>query len=387
MGYHFLSVADFCSKRKGMNHQPMGHSLPDNNQTLSSPSSNRGSKPSKGRFAFTRVMRRWWWLGLMVIVLLSGGAAQLPHWLGVRGPLYESTALVEVMPIRDVDAPDRWVDPGPRHSVSSTPQGGLDHRFLATQQEIIKTPKVMREALSKHDLLNLLGNDEDVALAHLEKMIRVSVRRGTDLIELSCRDEDSQIAYTAAISMVEAYEEVRKARELKVRKEALKVIKEELQNKSDRVVELRKRVMDIAEKSGISYMETGREDQVKQPSKSKVNERVGEGHSQANSQKNRRVARDIQEFKITRKDDQTALELKDNLELRYDLEKVKLILPSTQLIVHQLPEQSHDPVTKGGDFYRTLLAALSLPFSILAAILTVYVAESIFPRKSVDMSA
>ena len=290
------------------------------------------------------------------------------------------------MPIRDVYALNRCDESGQGDSLSSTPQGGLDRRFLATQQEIIKTPKVMRLALSKHDLLTLLGNDEDTALAHLKKMIRVSVRRGTDLIEISCRDEDPQIAYTAAISMVEAYEEIRETSELKRRKDALEVIKEGLQNKNDRVAELRKRVMDIAEKSGIIYMETGRGDQVKPASKSKVNERVGEGHSQAASQKNRRVARDIEEFKITRKDYQTALERKDNLELRYDAERVRLFR-TTHLIVHQLPEQSHDPVTKGRDFYRALLAALSLPFSILAAILTVYVTESIFPRKHPDRSA
>jgi hypothetical protein len=48
------------------------------------------------------------------------------------------------------------------------------------------------------------------------------------------------------------------------------------------------------------------------------------------------TARDIQEFNVVRKEYQIALQIKDHMEVKYDLEKTKMILPSTNVILHDL---------------------------------------------------
>jgi len=328
-----------------------------------------------GRFAFTRVLRRWWWLGLLVMIVLTGGAAKLPDWFGGRGPLYESTALLEVMPIRPLQDRDQvsFSESSTQRESSDRRTSGLrQSRFLNTQKELLKTRPVLWAALKKNDLLSLLGGDEEVALVHLEKILRVSLRRGTDLIEITCRDEDPQIAYTATVSICKAYEEIKKDRELKMRQAKLTAIKLELQKKNDRVAELRKRVMDLAEKTGLKYVETGA---------------AGDANSKmeilglADPKTEREKVRGIQEFNISRKEYQKGLNRKDSLELKYDLEKTKMIMPMTNLIIHEQSEKGRSPVTKGRHFYMGLLVVLSLPFSLLVAISMVYFAELVKPRR------
>jgi len=329
----------------------------------------------KGRFAFTRVLRRWWWLGLLVMVVLTGGVAKLPCWFGARGPLYESTALLEVVPIQPLQDQSHGYSPEPSDPCEPSDRGNYGlrgGRFFNTEKELLKTRPVLRAALRNDDLLSLLGGDEEVALVHLEKILRVSLRRGTDLIEITCRDENPQIAYSAAVSICKAYEKIKNDRELKMRQAKLTAIKLELQKKNDRVAELRKRVMDIAEKAGLKYVETEVADD-----KNSKTEILGLADPKAARER----VRGIQEFNISRKEYQKGLNRKDSLELKYDLEKTKMIMPITNLIIHEQPEKGVSPVTKGRHFYMGLLVALSLPFSLLATISMVYFAELVKPRR------
>jgi len=245
---------------------------------------------------------------------------------------------------------------------------------LNTEKEILKTRPVLQAALRRNDLLELLGGDEEAALLHLEKILRVSLRRGTDLIEITCRDENPQIAYTAAVSICKAYEEKKIDRELKMRKAKLTAIKLELQKKIDRVAELRQRVMDISEKAGLKYVETRGSDKATEIQGPKT-EILGLSSPKAAREKSQSIA----ELNVSRKEYQKMLNRKDTIEVRYDLEKTKMVMPMTNIIIHEQPEKGISPVTKGRHFYMGLLVALSLPFSLLAAILMIYMAELVIP--------
>jgi hypothetical protein len=48
-------------------------------------------------------------------------------------------------------------------------------------------------------------------------------------------------------------------------------------------------------------------------------------------------AREIQEFNITRKEYQIAKAIKEAIEKEYDLEKTKMIMPFSNVIVHEKP--------------------------------------------------
>ena len=54
---------------------------------------------------------------------------------------------------------------------------------------------------------------------------------------------------------------------------------------------------------------------------------------------------------------------------------------AANIIVHQRPERATNPVTKGRDFYSILGAGIAFPFSIIGAIIAMYIAEAMFKSK------
>jgi len=206
------------------------------------------SKPAHaaGRFRFSKVFARWWWLATIFIAAITYTVTMIPTWMEMDGPLYESSALIEVKPIVDVDP-----------TLSS--RGGMGttitRQFMNTQFEIIEASVTLEMALEKNDLLKRLGGDKKEAIKRMQKSITTTQRRGTDLIEISYRDADAQLARDGASAVYEAFKDRRYELALNMRKDQLKAMKMELQNKTDRVQEHRKRLMDIAEKAGLIWVE------------------------------------------------------------------------------------------------------------------------------------
>ncbi|MFK7911893.1 MAG: GumC family protein [Akkermansiaceae bacterium] len=438
----------------------------------------KNTSPEKGRFGFPSVLGRWWWLGTLAVVLVTIVVSMIPGWLNMRGPLYESTALVEVKPVIHVN-------PLKGSSVGMP----MSRNFLNTQSEIITAKNTLDIALEKKNLLIRFGGDQEDAISRMRKSIRTTQRRGTDLIEISYRDEDKELALDACTAVYEAYRDRRNAMELQIRKDQLKAIKVELENKKNRVAEQRKRLMDIAEKVGVTWVEkeSGGEviggelelrqllekqlyeaererdqlkfqiqkllaadegdllplaadlpdaaiketykkyEEAKQEIEKLKNSGLAEAHPDIKMHRERveefekalkkrvenvrkslrhreaildgrvkklkqqrdsrhgqsaRRARDFQGFNITRKDYETAQGIADQLQIKHDIEKTKLAIPPTNIIVHQTPELSSSPVTRGKDFVTIIGTVASLPFTIIGGIVLMYLVEAIFPRKA-----
>ena len=430
--------------------------------------------PAEGRFRFSKVFGRWWWLATIFIAAITYVVAMIPTWMDMDGPLYESTALIEVKPIVDAGT---LATPSTAHSTSS---------FMNTQFEIIVSQTTLELALDKHNLLQRLGGDKVAAMKRMKKSIRTNQRRGTDLMELSYRDEDAELAHAGAKAIYEAFKDRRYELEMSVRKDMLKAIKIELQNKNDRVAELRKRLMDMAEKVGVIYVEgedgvrfpganlrdlaekelyeaereleqtsfqikqlqalegddllsvvaelpdagfkaayRKYEEAIKELGKMKTsglaerhpdiqirrarvlelkkslekrasNIQVSLKHRLAlmegrikkmkevvagSNDRAMEKARAMQQFNVARKEYQTAGNIRDQMEIKYDIEKTKMVMPPMNIIVHETPEQAGVPVTRGREFFVTLGTVCSLPFSIGLGILLMYIAELIFPRR------
>lgn len=376
---------------------------------------------------------------------------------------YESMALVEVKPIVDIN-------PVGGRSLGQTGMP-MTRQFMNTQFEIIVARQTLELAVDSIQLETRWNENRKTVLKILRGIVKTSQRRGTDLIEISVRHRDKDDAQAVAEAVYKAYEQRRINLELNIRKKQLKAIKAELQSKSDRVAELRSRVMDIAEKSGIIYIEDEKGDRMMgnntglvkiaetelyqakrdkeqlsfQISKllsldseeliavaadlpdvgfkeyynkyieskrqyvtiqtgglgpnhpdvlmrkkeldelkqslerravnardalkhkmSLIEGRVKKMQQVVDAEKNAgtAIARDIQEFNIARKEYQTALNIKDAMETKYDLEKTKLVVPPTNIIVHQVPQVEETAVSPNIPLNLALGAIVGLIFGV-----------------------
>ena len=104
--------------------------------------------PGDGRFCFSKVFARWWWLGTLFVAAITFTVAMIPTWMEMDGPLYESTALIEVKPIIDID---------PLVVGTGTVGASMNRQFMNTQFEIISAAATLELALAKNDLLHRLG--------------------------------------------------------------------------------------------------------------------------------------------------------------------------------------------------------------------------------------
>lgn len=429
---------------------------------------------------YWQVLKNRYGVILLTFLLVFLTAAVITY---VMPKKYESMALVEVKPIVDVDP-----TMGRGAGATSVP---MTRQFMNTQFEIIVAPKTLELAIDRKQLETRWGENRKTVLNTLRGIVRTSQRRGTDLIEISVRHRKKEDAQAVAEAVYLSYEQRRKDLEMGIRKDQLKAIKMELQNKSDRVAELRKRLMDIAEKSGLIYIETERGDQTvginkglvemaekelyqaerdkeqltfqinkllsldreeliavvadlpdvgfkeyynkyveaKRDLQQMLAQGFGENHPDivmrktgiteletslekravsvreslkhklallegrvtkmqevVNAKKDdgTRTARDIQEFNIARKEYQTALSIKDNMEIQYDREKTKLVMPLTNIIIHQTPEIEETAVSPNIPLNLALGAVVGLIFGVGIAFALEYLDTSVKSLEDVE---
>lgn len=396
---------------------------------------------------------------------------------------YESMALVEVKPINDVDP------------VGMRAGGGMGptmtRNFINTQFEIIVAPETLGKAVDKIQLETRWGESRNTVMGILRGIVRTSQRRGTDLIEISVRHRKKDEAKAIAEAVYEAYQDRRYELELGQRDRQLKAMKGELQSKSDRVAELRKRVMDIAEKVNIIYLEGDRGGEILgdekgiitmaeqelykiQREKEQISFQIrkllsvedenlisvaaelpdvgypeayakyeeaknelaamrasglGEQHPDIKMRKTRIAelkknlqqraisvreslkhrlilvegresemrkvvnrekdegstrAREFQEFDIARKEYQTAREIRDQMQIKYDVEKTKKALPPTNIIVHEYPQINNTPVSPNIPLNLALGAVVGLIFGIGIAFCLEYLDTSVKSLEDVE---
>jgi len=396
---------------------------------------------------------------------------------------YESMALIEVKPIIDID-PTMGAGGG---GIGPTMAG----KFMGTQFEIIVASETLGLACDKIQLETRWGQDRKSVVGQLRGMVSTNQRLGTDLIEIKVRHRKKEEAQAIAKAVYEAYRDRRYDLEMNLRLKHLEAIKLELQNKNDRVAELRKRLTDIAERQGLIFIETeqgGRtmgntlgmrdradqdlygaerekeqlsfqinkllsvEDQdlisvaaelpdvgfkqeynkfeeVKRELETMRASGLGEQHPSIKIQKtliselekslkkraedvreslkhrlslvNGRVeemkkvvnnlqdegtekARGYQEYDMARKEYATALSIKDQMQLKYDVEKTKTKLPATNIVVHQVPEINDYPVSPKVSLNLGLGAVVGLIFGVSIALCLEYLDTSVKSLEDVE---
>ena len=450
----------------------------------SPPPSPRKGKPAPGHLRPSRVIARWWWLALIMIACVVGIAYKLPAWFSMRGPLYESAALLEVKPIPYFDHSVHV--PATKATPAGTGSAVGKSNFIATQEAIIQSPVTLQLALEQKELLNRLGGNEMIAEERMKKSLTVRWEYGTDLIEVIFRDEDPLLAYDAVSAIYQSYTKRRTELEMEIRDKQLKAIRVDLKNQEDLVAEMRQRLMNITEKLGVLMTEVAPtsdsiakmadlramaekdfylakkdieelklqitkledldvEELIRRVSNMPVNgfpdvyikyvkaqdeiealrvTGISEKHPSI-QQKNKAldklqesllkratsVQRDLKarqnmlekrvermrevlsgsgssdkadnfrRFTAAREEYQTGYSNLESLQNRYARLSTKMPTPMINHIVHQEPKRPTQPVTKGREFFTTLFSIVSLPIAAIAAIVLIYLAEAIFPRR------
>jgi len=443
------------------------------------PQNSQQNEASLHAIDYWQVLKNRYGVILLTFLLVFLTAAVITY---VMPKKYESAALVEVKPISDIDPV------GMRGGGIGTQ---MTRQFMNTQFEIIVAPETLGRAIDKIQLETSWGQDRKTVIDVLREIVRTTQRRGTDLIEISVRHRKKEEAQRIAEAVYEAYKDRRYDLEINVRKDQLKAVKVELQNKSDRVAELRKRLMDIAEKVGVIWVESERggetiggelelrqlaerqlyeaereRDQLKfqidkllavadedlpglaadlpdvgfreaynkfedakaelQTAKASglgtrhpdivmrttrieelkkglekraVNVRQSLTHKLAiiegRVNKMREVrdkkqdegtdrARAFQEFNIARKDYETAQGIKDQMQIKYDIEKTKLAIPPTNIIVHQIPEINDIAVSPNIPLNLALGAVVGVIFGLGIAFCLEYLDTSVKSLEDVE---
>ncbi|MBK1829111.1 hypothetical protein JIN77_00085 [Verrucomicrobiaceae bacterium R5-34] len=204
---------------------------------------------SPGHLRPSRVMRRWWILALLCLLVIIGSAYMLTSWFGMRGPLYESRALIEINESPGVSMTSKA--PG----TVSSPSASHPNTFLNTQIEIARAEATLKRALKESDLINRLGGNQTAALERVQRSLQVKTLRGTDLIEISYRDEDPVIAKDAVTAVYQTYVARRTELEVQQNKEQLEALQQELEQSRKRLAEKRADLIQAAQKMGIIWQE------------------------------------------------------------------------------------------------------------------------------------
>ena len=437
------------------------------------------SEASLHAIDYWQVLKNRYGVILLTFLLVFLTAAVITY---VMPKKYESSALVEVKPIVNVD---------PTFSNTQGTGAVMTRQFMNTQFEIIVAPATLELAIDKKQLETRWGRDRKTVLKTLRGIVNTSQRRGTDLIEISVRHRDKEDAQAVAEAVYLAYELRRNELEMSIRKDQLNAIQIELQNKSDRVAEMRKRLMDIAEKVGVIWLENehgGRtfgggielrdlaEKQLYEANREKeqlasqinklltlnqdelvsvaaelpdvgfadtykeyvaakrdlqvmkaqglankhpeivargtmiselkaglqasavnvrdnlkykleqVDARVNKMKEVLNNEQDKGTerARAYQEFNIARKEYQTAQDIKDQMQVKFDVENTKLIMPPTNIIVHQVPEIEDNPVSPNVPLNLALGAVVGLIFGVGIAFCLEYLDTSVKSLEDVE---
>ncbi|MGJ8676036.1 MAG: GumC family protein [Akkermansiaceae bacterium] len=375
---------------------------------------------------------------------------------------YESNALVEVRPIQDLET--TMVRSGGTGPVMS-------RQFMTNQFEIIVAAKTLELAMDKIQLEDRWGLGRDEVLNTLKSIVSTNPRTGTDLIEISVRHRVKEDAQAVAMAVYEAYKERRSTLEMSQRRGSLDAIKAQLDQKKDRVIGLKQRLLDKAELTGLIFLETEKggqtsglgtnlidlsqnqlydlendaqdiklrlekllkvedkdlismaatlpdigfkeaynkledtERQMKSMMASglgnkhpeilsmrstitimtenlakraksirqslqfeleNIQQRVENMRDTVDEQKNKGTAtsRDIQDFDTARKEYLLESQIKDQMQMKYDLEKSKMAAPVTNIIVHEEPKIKDNPVSPNIVLNLVLGAIVGLIFGV-----------------------
>jgi len=180
-----------------------------------------------------RVFCQWWQLAVPAGLLLASGAGYLVWYFHV--PMYESKVLIEISSNRPYIAFEKGIE--------SRDQD----RYVQTQIELLRSPVVLAPVLGRSEiaLMYEFMNEVD-PLKHLQKHLAIEQIGKSALYEVHYVSPSAQDAATIANEVVQEYLRMQKQDETRRSKLVIDILEKERLNRSNRVEQLRQRVVDLA---------------------------------------------------------------------------------------------------------------------------------------------
>lgn len=180
-----------------------------------------------------QVFCQWWRIGVPAGLLLAVCACYLVWFFHV--PMYESIALIEIKSDRPYIAFEKGIE------------NGDEDRFVQTQIELLRSPVVLVPILGRPEIgeMHELKNEVN-PLEYLQKHLSIKQIGKSALYEVHYVSPSAQNAAAVANQIVKVYLDMQKGDNLRQTKLVIDVLEKERLDRSNRVEQLRRRVVDLA---------------------------------------------------------------------------------------------------------------------------------------------
>jgi len=185
---------------------------------------------------YWQVLRNRYGIILLTFLLVFLTAAVITQ---VMPKKFASTAVVQVNP------PNQGF--GSQLGILETRQ------FFATQFEVIVTAQNLKAVASNLDLESSWGVDEDTIIAMLKGMIETTQRTGTDLIEITVKHTESEVAQEIAAEVANSYKSSRNKEESDRAEKQLDALNSEIEAQKDKVDDKKKFLNTVVRLTGRPY--------------------------------------------------------------------------------------------------------------------------------------
>lgn len=174
---------------------------------------------------YFQIFRNYWKVALLVFLLIFASCAIITK---LQQPKYSSFSTIEIIPPRDIINVATSQERNPIFSVLNESDA-----YLETQYEIMVSQQNLLAVINKLDLAREWSVPEIEAAARLMRMVSISPRALTNLVDIEVEAPDPLQAQQICTAVVDCYKELRDEKERAIISEAINKRYEVLRSRQD----------------------------------------------------------------------------------------------------------------------------------------------------------
>lgn len=251
------------------------------------------------------MLKRWWLFPVLAVAGVVAGTFVVAVLTYLQPKTFDSTAVVEVKQGNVVLTPFG----------EDEPQQARDPDFLRRQTGLMKSPKLLLDAVAVGDFKKKWHVDDGKAAEILGRSITVEPIRGTDLLSFRGRYTNREDARDMVTSLITAYRNQRKTSEENASAKALDELSKAVKAQEDRVEEGRAELAKHVGKYDLLHRDFRPDEKV--------------GSTEDYVPKKQRFEADV--------------EMLQTLKLKYTTEKVSQGMQDEAVVIHEEPQLAMVP--------------------------------------------
>lgn len=174
---------------------------------------------------YFQIFKNYWKVAILVFLLIFASCAIITK---LQQPKYSSDMTIEIIPPRDIINVAPTQDRNPIFNVLSE-----SDTYMQTQFEILVSQQNLIAVVNKLDLSREWGVNELEAVKTLSRMIEISPRALTDLVDVVVESPDPLLSQQICKAVVDCYKEIRDEKERAIINEAINKRYEVLRSRQD----------------------------------------------------------------------------------------------------------------------------------------------------------